>query len=162
MPFTLRDLDDRTRRLMLDELIFDLQEGRAPDSRWLRDDAVETFYELLEISFLHDLPGELALLITAEGLLRTHVVRRTVRGPIMVKVPRTAAVTLAQDTFNHYFIRALCRRAIRYGIPHLVVCRARASKTPRTESITFGRLSQKRKNAHRRENTSQSVHIPGM
>ena len=41
---------------------------------------------------------------------------------------------LAESEFNRFYIRALARRAIEDGIPHLIVYRAKLVRNPRPES----------------------------
>jgi hypothetical protein len=41
---------------------------------------------------------------------------------------------LAQDAFNRYYIRALCRRALEDGVEALIVYRAKPASNPRAES----------------------------
>ncbi|MCB9852369.1 MAG: hypothetical protein H6819_04675 [Phycisphaerales bacterium] len=50
------------------------------------------------------------------------------------RVPTTAAVTLAEGEFNRFYIRGLCRRALREGVDRLIVYRAKLVDEPRSES----------------------------
>lgn len=59
----------------------------------------------------------------------------------MVKVPRTAAQTLAEGEFNYYHVRGLCAYAIQNKIEGLQVYRAKAVRNPRSSSIAkIGKL----------------------
>jgi hypothetical protein len=73
--------------------------------------------------------------LNADGRLNELEERRKPTGGVtMVKVPVTAAATLAEGEFNRFYIRALCRRAIEQGIPRLIVYRAKDVTSPRRES----------------------------
>jgi hypothetical protein len=134
MTVQLRDLDARTRTFMLDELHHDRRTGRTPTSAWLRDGTLPLFLDLLQLSFEQDDPTTLAAVLRAERLLNSYEVRRTTRGDVVARLPRSAAQQLAFDTFNHYYIRGVCRRALRYGLPAVVVDRSREVRTARPAS----------------------------
>jgi len=51
-----------------------------------------------------------------------------------VKVASNAPQRLAEGEFNRFFLRGLCLRAIDEGIDEVIVYRARASSSPRSES----------------------------
>jgi hypothetical protein len=50
------------------------------------------------------------------------------------RLPVTAPETLAEDEFNRFYIRGVCRRAIEDQIDDLIVYRAKRVSTPRPES----------------------------
>jgi hypothetical protein len=57
--------------------------------------------------------------------------RRRQGGFTLVTVPANAARTIAAEEFNRYYIRAVCRLALKWGISHLEVYRARAARNLR-------------------------------
>ncbi|WP_176428202.1 MULTISPECIES: hypothetical protein [Pantoea] len=74
--------------------------------------------------------------ISNRGLLATHYSRRKPNSTEMtqVKVPYTAAQTLAEGEFNRLYARGLCYRAKIEGIEFVEAYRARHSENPRPES----------------------------
>jgi hypothetical protein len=55
-------------------------------------------------------------------------------GSTTAKVPVTAPDTLAEGEFNRFYIRGLCRHAIKEKISDLIIYRAKAVSSPRSES----------------------------
>jgi hypothetical protein len=67
-------------------------------------------------------------------IARTAHRRKPEGGYSIVTIPNNAAETLAQDAFNRYYIRAICRRAIEEGFDQVVIYRARSVDQPRSTS----------------------------
>lgn len=77
----------------------------------------------------------LAAELNRGGRLKTHEERRTKNGTTMVKVPYTAAETLAEGDFNRYYIRGVCLVAMLGGPEAEVeVYRAKQVANPRPAS----------------------------
>jgi len=80
----------------------------------------------------------LAERLRGTGRLREIEHRRSPRGWGRfheVRVPYTAAETLAEGEFNRFYIRGLCLRALAEGIAKVVVYRAKSVSDPRPESL---------------------------
>lgn len=134
MALNLPHLDDRTRKLMMNEMDADHVAGKLYLSTRLNPLGHANYGALLkQAAQAHDdvwLAGTLR-----NGHMATHETRRTPSGGLTnAKVPVTAPDTLAEGEFNRFYIRALCRRALADGVPHLVVYRAKQVEKPRTES----------------------------
>ncbi len=56
---------------------------------------------------------------------------------IRVKVPQSANITLCEDEFNRYYIRAVCLKALEREDNFVIVYRARLSINSRPESIAI-------------------------
>jgi hypothetical protein len=122
MELLLPDLDATTRCLMLEELSRDVSDGRAPSSPRLREGAHAAFLDLLESALSICGAEELAAELVVEELLLTHEVRVRTAQSVVVRVPVDAALVLARAMFQRYHARAICRRALSYGIGSVVVC----------------------------------------
>jgi hypothetical protein len=127
--FTLPNLDQRTRALMLEEIEHDINQNRLYISPRLTSAGARDYARNLQDaaragdvdSFTDDLrkPGQI------------ETTELTKRGP--KTMPHNAADTLAEGEFNRFYIRALCRRAIDDG-QELIVFRAKEVSNPRPES----------------------------
>jgi hypothetical protein len=135
MSLYYHDLDSRTRRLMLDEVDYDIEHNRLHISPHLSGQGQRDYVNLLREAIQNGNDE------TLERELRSH--RRIIRaqprrapsgGFAMAAVPVNAAQILAEGEFNRFYIRALARRAIEDGIPELIVFRARNVRVPRAES----------------------------
>lgn len=134
MPLDLVDLDDRTRKLMLDEMNADVSAGRLFVSGRLNTAGQTNWAALLKQAVQVADDAWLANSLR-NGQMASHESRRTPSGGMTTaKVPVTAPEMLAEGEFNRFYIRALCLRAVADGITSLVVYRARASANPRPES----------------------------
>lgn len=134
MALTLVNLDDRTRKLMQDEMDADISAGTVYVSPRLNSAGKTNYAALLKQAAQVADDNWLANSLR-NGQMATHEPRRTPSGgTTSAKVPVTAPETLAEGEFNRYYIRALCLRAVADGISSLVVYRARASANPRPES----------------------------
>jgi hypothetical protein len=67
-------------------------------------------------------------------ITRTANRRLTQGGYQIVTVPANAAEMIADEAFNRYYIRAICRRALAMGLDEVVVYRAKPVSSPRTRS----------------------------
>ena len=131
----LVDLNEEIRDRMAEEIAGDLKEQTPEFSTRLTTDGRIRFSELLlEAVSLHD-DHWLANRLNQLGLIkRTESRRKRSGGFSQVKVPHTAATTLAQDVFNRYYVRALCKFAIENEIEEVEVYRAKRVTTPRSSS----------------------------
>ena len=108
MDMNYRHLDSRTRLLMVQEVQFDINAGRVdPGKRLTRQGEADYLDLLLEAARNgnHE--------TFAQGLRRGNRMARRERTKSSSKrVPNTAADTKAIGAFNHYYMRAICCRAI--------------------------------------------------
>lgn len=127
-------LDEETRRLMLDEIERDVREGNLYVSDRLSRTGVADYPELLRRAAESGTDDSLAMALKQNGRLNSTEQRRKPSGGYSVaKVPVTAAETLAEGEFNRFYVRALCRRKMG-GDGELIVHRAKQVLNPRAES----------------------------
>lgn len=135
MALYLANLDDRTRHFMLDELEYDLQNNQLYLSPYLSGQGVHDYASLLrralESGSAESLAADLGTLRRTE---RTTERRSPAGGYSTVSVPENAPETIAESEFNRYYIRGVARRALKEGIPALVIYRAKPVAQPRPES----------------------------
>lgn len=111
MGLEFRNLDDRTRALMVEEI--DMDGGNLYLSRYLTDDGQAQWPGLLRDAALNGSDDTLAAAVRGGRLLRRQYQKRKPKGGVtMADVPVTANQTLAEGQFNVYYMRALARRAI--------------------------------------------------
>jgi hypothetical protein len=128
------NLDDVTRPLMDAEIDIDI--GSQPGlylSNYLNDDGKRRWPALLREAAVSGTDDSLAARLSDEHCFREKAERKTQHGVTMVKVPYTAAQTLAEAQFNMFYMRALACRAIAEGRP-LVVYRAKETAQHRATS----------------------------
>ncbi len=135
MPLYLPNLDERTRRLMLAELDYDIEHNQLYISPYLSGQGQRDYPDLLRQAILagddHSLAQSLRALRRIE---RSYQKRKPGGGYTVATVPENAAEVVAESQFNRYYIRGLARRALEDGIRELIVYRARPSAQPRPES----------------------------
>ena len=133
----LVNLDNRTRRLMLSELEFDITAGSLYLSSRLNARGKKEYEGLLKKAIEGHDAGWLANNLRKRGLMRSECLRKKPGGKsgyTRARVPVDAPETLAEGEFNRFYIRGLCLRAIADGRPELEIYRAMARKTPRPGS----------------------------
>jgi hypothetical protein len=131
----LVNLDQRTRALMLEEVDHDLQNGTMYVSPRLSNTGLQNYVALLNEAFHAFDAAWLAEQLRNLGRMRRTEQKVNPRGGyVTARISSQAAEGLADDEFNRFYIRALCRRAIADDIPALVVYRARPVKHPRPTS----------------------------
>lgn len=132
MGLEFRNLDDRTRALMVEEI--DMDGGNLYLSRYLTDDGQAQWPGLLPDAALNGSDDTLAAAVRGGRLLRRQYQKRKPKGGVtMADVPVTANQTLAEGQFNVYYMRALARRAIEVR-RSIIVYRAKRVQEPRPES----------------------------
>ena len=135
MAFNFRDLNDDTRRFMIEEIKAAIHEDNLYFSkRFSRAGHDEWPMLLMEAAKEHD-EHWLAYQLETRRLMKGLEGSRTPSGGYTIKhVPRAAAETMAEGQFNRYYILGLCRRALAEGKTHVFVYRAKQVRAPRTES----------------------------
>lgn len=140
MALQLENLDDRTRRCILDELKRDVAGGTLYLSPRLSERGRADYSDLLRAAIEGGDDVSLAESLRVQGRLKAARPRRT---GTPARLPRTAAQTLAEGEFNRFYIRGVCRRAADDGIEEVEVYRAKQVRQPRPESqaMTGARIS---------------------
>lgn len=132
----LKQLDERTRQLMLSEVDYDIEHNQLFISPLLSGQGQRDYLGLLRSAIEGGTAETLAEnLRLRRRLMRTMPRRKPTGGYIIGSTPVTAAETLSEGEFNRYCIRALCRRAIQDHIPFVVVYRAKPVVNPRPQSV---------------------------
>jgi hypothetical protein len=135
MALYLENLDDRTRRLMLDELEYDLEHHQLHISPFLSGQGQHDYVHLIRDAIQNGDDQTLAQSLRAQRrIIRAQPRRKPSGGFTIAGTPENAADVLAESEFNRFYIRALARRAIEDGLPELVVYRAKAVRSPRPGS----------------------------
>lgn len=137
MPFHFADLDDQTRRFMLDEVEQDLANNNLYLSPRLSEAGLRDYPDALRTASRSGNEVTLATVLRGSGRIRQSEERRTRSGRItIVRVPVTAPETLAEGEFNRFYARGLCRRALAEGVKEVEIYRAKEVASPRPESQT--------------------------
>lgn len=134
MPLEYADLDDTTRRFMLEELQRDIDGGVLYLSNRLSSEGKDVYSSLLREALEKGNDRSLAEALAKPGVLRSHETVTRKGRLVEAKVPHTAPQTMSEGEFNRFYARGLCRRAIEAGIDRLVVYRAKQVSKPRRES----------------------------
>ncbi len=134
MPLKFANLDERTRKYMLEEIEMDAQREKIYVGSYLSDIGRDDWRSLIEEAARAGSAATLAVQLRQKGRLSATAPRKTKNGITMVNVPVTANETLAEGEFNRFYIRALCRCAIEDGISQVEVYRAKQVDVPRPES----------------------------
>lgn len=130
-----RNLDARTRTLMLAEIERDISSGTLFLSDNLSLQGRTDYPDLLRAAAREGTDASLAEQI--RGRLNSHEKPRRLKAGELSKPPvmrANAHEMLAEGEFNRFFIRAICARAIEDGIPGVVVYRAKNVEHARLES----------------------------
>jgi len=131
----LLHLDERTRRLMLDEIEHDVRQGTVYVSPRLSNTGQQNYLTLLKQAVAEHDDTWLAEQLNSHKRMRdTEQKKKPSGGYTVSRVPATAAETLAEGEFNRYYTRAVCRRALEDGLPAIIVYRAKGAEQPREES----------------------------
>lgn len=112
MALDLVNLDSRTRELMLEELIIDIEKKALYLSKRLNDSGILRYPELLRHAIEKGNDDTLAQELKNGYLNAAEQRKKPKGGSSTVNVPVNANEMLAEGEFNRFYIRALCRRAI--------------------------------------------------
>jgi hypothetical protein len=135
MGLDYRNLDERTRNLMMAEIDRDIAENSLFLSDNLSPQGQADYPELLRTAARAGTDVTLAAAI--QGRLNSHEKPRRLKSGEFSKPPvmrSNAHEMLAEGEFNRFYIRALCLRAIEDGIAEVIVYRAKGVQNPRSES----------------------------
>jgi hypothetical protein len=135
MALNLTNLDEVTRKYMLKEVLQDILHDALYIGDRLTQEGREAYPQLLIEAVTNNDDDWLANSLRAGGYIAVSELRRKPTGGYTsVKVPVTAAATLAEGEFNRFYMRGLCLRAIEAGIDAVVVYRAKEVQQARPES----------------------------
>ena len=135
MLLELKNLDEITRKLMIDEINMDIKENNLYISDRLNTEGKLIYPKLLIESAESGTDEELAINLKSKNCFKLTCQRRKPKGGFSeAKVPSTAPQTLAEAEFNRFYVRALCLRVIQEKYGCLKVYRARFSENQREES----------------------------
>jgi hypothetical protein len=135
MGLHYKNLDEKTRAFMLQEIEHDITEGTLYMSGNLNEFGRATYPELLKNAANNGTDALLAAVI--QGRLNAFEKPRELKSGGFSKAPVmrvNAHEMLAEGEFNRFYMRAICLRAIEAGNLEVVVYRAKAVENPRSES----------------------------
>lgn len=131
----LHDLDECTRRFMLDELEQDVSQSRLYMSPRLSELGRTDYERLLRAALESGSEGTLADELRSHGRMQLDTRWARAKGsPIVSELPATAPDMLAEGEFHRFYLRGLCRRAIEEGIRTLEIYRAKPAPESRSKS----------------------------
>lgn len=131
----LHDLNDETRRVMIEEFRRDVDEGRLYLGRRLNDRGRRRWPAILEDALNFGNPGSLADSLRSERLLTDHEIVHRNGKPYERRVPSNAEDILAEGEFVRFYMRAICARAIA-SMGKVQVYRAKPVNVPRPDSAS--------------------------
>lgn len=135
MGLNLENLDNRTRKYMLDELEYDLANNNLYVSPRLNEQGQKDYVKLLREVIQNGDDTTLAVSLRSKNRIKVYEERVSRTGKVITaRVPITAADTLAEGEFNRFYARGLCRRAIKDKISGLEIYRAKVVQEPRPDS----------------------------
>ena len=113
MAFSFLDLDQYTRKAMVEELELDLKNGTLYLSERLSRYGKEAYTDLLRKAMLEGNDQSLAEDLRRLKCFNPTLLRKKQTGGFSeVKMPVNAPETLAEGEFNRFYIRAICRRSL--------------------------------------------------
>jgi hypothetical protein len=135
MGLEYRNLDERTRTLMLAEMKRDIAEGTLYVSENL-DSPGQADYRNLILDAARS-GSDMTLGEAIKDRLKPYGKPRRLKSGKLSKpplMPSNAHEVLSEGEFNRFYIRALCLRAIEDGILEVIVYRAKPVRDARPES----------------------------
>ena len=137
MALYLPDLDDRTRRFMLDELEADRARRRLYLSPYLTELGRAAYEGALRAAIVHGTEASLADALRGPGRMALPAgwKQGTLgQGTLGHGLPTSAPDALAEAEFHRFYVRGLCRRSLAEGIRTLVIYRAKVDAPPRANA----------------------------
>jgi len=133
-----QNLDDETRKLMLEELEITINDEKVYYSNYLSDTGKDDWLELLKEACTNGTDDTLAAELSKNGRLLAYTTKKKPKGGFtQAEVPYTANVTLAEGQFNRLYIRAICRRAPASGHSDVRIYRAAERAQERPTSVAL-------------------------
>jgi len=138
MGINYENLDDLTRKLMLQEVDLDISRGKLYKSKNLNAEGEENYETALKEAIKQYDDTWLADELRHKEYIRAFKQRRKPKGGFTtVRVPINAPETLAEGEFNRFYIRGLCLRVIDAGINEVEIYRGKQVSQPRPESTAM-------------------------
>lgn len=135
MAFNFDNLDEQTRRFMLEEVEHDIEVNNLYISPRLSPQGVADYPALLKQASKSGDETTLAATLRGSGRMnRTYERRKPSGGFTTVAMPVNAPEMLAEGEFNRFYVRGLCALALSKGIQELVIYRAKDVASPRPAS----------------------------
>jgi hypothetical protein len=135
MGLKYENLDEATRRFMIEEIQFDVARDAIYLSSYLNQRAQGNWLDYLLEAATSGHDDSLATVLRKNNSFNATTTRQQASGKIITaRVPFNAAEVLAESEFNRFYVRGLSRLAIDQKIPRLEVYRAKAVAQPRAES----------------------------
>jgi hypothetical protein len=135
MTLHYKNLDEKTRAFMAQEVELDISQSNLYLSKRFNDNGISIFPSLLREAVQNCDDGWLAHELSIHDCFNSFEERRKRHGgSSMVKVPITVSETFAEGEFNRFYCRGLCLRAIEEGVPKVIVYRGKHVEQPRPES----------------------------
>src|SRR6476659_11474954 len=117
MALHFENLDDRTRKLMLDEMEYDIEHDQLHISPFLSGQGERDYTNLLREALQSGNDETLAQSLRVHRRILKTLPRRNPKGGYSIAATaENAAEVLAESEFNRYYIRGLARRAIEDGV----------------------------------------------
>jgi hypothetical protein len=135
MGLEYRNLDERTRKLMLFEIDRDIKAGTLYISDNLNPQGKNDYPNLLRHAATSG--NDITLAEDIKGRLNSHEKPRLLKSGEFSKPPvmrSNAHEMLAEGEFNRFYIRAVSARALEDGINNVIIYRAKDVSNPRSES----------------------------
>lgn len=134
MSLILRNLDEKTKRFMLEEVNMDIGTNSLYISDRLNPSGRIQYPDLLTESINNGNDSTLADKLRRGCFNPTYQRRKPKGGFSSVTMPINAPDTLAEGEFNRFYVRALCRIVIDENAGQLKVYRAKHADNPRADS----------------------------
>lgn len=135
MGLAYKNLDDKTRRLMLLEIERDISEGSLYVSDNLNPQGQCVYADLIKTAAKDG--NDVTLATAIRGWLNAYEKPRRLKSGGFSKPPVmrvNAQEMLAEGEFNRFYIRGVCLRAMEEGVSEVIVYRAKIVEHARTES----------------------------
>jgi hypothetical protein len=133
MAMNFSNLDDRTRKYMLDEFDKDVTAKRLYLSPRLNDEGRKKYETILRFAIQQG--NEALLAQTLASYINEYEQKsKPSGGYTMARIPITASEMLAEGEFNRYYCRGVCRKTLEEGLEEVEVYRAKEVQNPRPQS----------------------------
>ncbi|MEC5171543.1 hypothetical protein [Chryseobacterium nepalense] len=127
--FNFLNLDDETRKFMMEEINYDIKNNNLFISERLNENGKKNYLSFLLQSVANGTEESFIILLSKENFNESEMANGIIK-----KVPNNASTLLCQSEFNRYYVRALCLRALNQGLEKVEIYRARESSKARPES----------------------------
>lgn len=119
------------RRLMLDELEYDVSNNSLYINPLLKPDSATNYLQKLVAALEAGSPESFASALDEGSSFQAEQTYVRQGRSVTAKLPANYGMTLAAGEFNRYYMRAVCRQAMAQGAMAVEFYRAKAVSTPR-------------------------------